>query len=334
MRYRQIGKEGLTVSAIGFGAMSIAGVYGAADDGESIATVRRALDLGITLIDTADVYGGGHSEELVGRAIRGRRGDVVLATKFGAGVRERGGNGRPEYVRQSIEGSLRRLGADYVDLYYLHRVDFSTPIEETIGAMAQLVQEGKVRCLGLSEASSATIRRAHAVHPITALQTEYSLFSREPEADILPAVRALGIGFVAYSPLGRGLLTGKITHPQDLPENDWRRSVPRFQEDNLARNAQLVQEVKALAHSLHISSAQLALAWLLHQGPDIVPIPGTRRISNLEANAAAADLVLDDEVVQALSRLTAEGAVAGERGGPGYIAGVDRENGSPSAEKG
>jgi aryl-alcohol dehydrogenase-like predicted oxidoreductase len=324
MRYRQIGKEGLSVSAIGFGAMSIGGVYGPADDGESIATLQRALDLGITLIDTADVYGGGHSEELVGRAIQGRRDQVVLATKFGSGVRERGGDGRPEYVRQSIEGSLRRLNVDHVDLYYLHRVDFSTPIEETVGAMARLVQEGKVRYLGLSEAAPATVRRAQAVHPITALQTEYSLFSREPEGDVLPTVRDLGIGFVAYSPLGRGLLTGQYKQTQDLPEHDWRRSVPRFQDENLARNAQLVEEIAALAGSLHVSSAQLVLAWLLHQGTEIVPIPGTRHISNLEANAAAADLVLDDEVAQTLSRLTAGGAVAGERGGPGYMAGVDR----------
>jgi aryl-alcohol dehydrogenase-like predicted oxidoreductase len=329
MRYRQLGTGGLTVSAIGFGAMSIAGVYGAADDGESIATVQRALDLGITLIDTADIYGGGHSEELVGRAIQGRRDRVVLATKFGGGGRERGGNGRPETMRQAIEDSLRRLNVDYVDLYYLHRVDFSTPIEETVGAMARLVQEGKVRCLGLSEAAPATIRRAHAVHPITALQTEYSLFSREPERDILPAVRDLGIGFVAYSPLGRGLLTGRITRPQDLPEHDWRRSVPRFQDENLARNARLVEEVAGIAAALHVSAAQLVLAWLLHQGQDIVPIPGTRRIANLEANAAAADLVLDDDVVQALSRLTAAGAVAGERGGAGYMAGVDRGSGPP-----
>jgi aryl-alcohol dehydrogenase-like predicted oxidoreductase len=334
MRYRQIGREGLTVSAIGFGAMSIAGVYGAADDDESIATVRRALDLGITLIDTADVYGGGHSEELVGRAIQGRRGRVVLATKFGGGARERGGNGRPEYVRQSIEGSLRRLNVDSIDLYYLHRVDFTTPIEETIGAMAQLVQEGKVRYLGLSEAAPDTVRRAHAVHPITALQTEYSLFSREPERDILPTVRELGMGFVAYSPLGRGLLTGQFKQTQDLPEHDWRRSVPRFQDANLAHNAQLVEEITALADSLHISSAQLVLAWLLHQGQDIVPIPGTRRISNLEANAAAADLVLDDEVVRALSRLTEGEAVAGERGGPGYMAGIDRGSGGPAPETG
>jgi aryl-alcohol dehydrogenase-like predicted oxidoreductase len=326
MRYRQLGKGGLTVSGIGFGAMSIAGVYGAADDAESIATVRRALDLGVTLIDTADIYGGGHSEELVGRAIRGRRDEVVLATKFGAGARERGGNGRPEYVRQSIEGSLRRLNVDHVDLYYLHRVDFSTPIEETVGAMAQLIQEGKVRCLGLSEAAPETVRRAHAVHPITALQTEYSLFSREPEAGILSALRQLGIGFVAYSPLGRGLLTGRITRPQDLPEKDWRRSVPRFENENLAHNARLVEKIAEIAGSLHVSVAQLALAWLLHQGQEIVPIPGTRHISNLEANAAAADLDLDDGVVQTLSRLTAAGAVAGERGGAGYLAGVD--NGS------
>ena len=323
MRYRQLGKGGLTVSAIGFGAMNIAGVYGAADDAESIATVQRALDLGVTLIDTADVYGGGHSEELVGRAIQGRRDEVVLATKFGAGARERGGAGRTEYVRQSIEGSLRRLDVDNVDLYYLHRVDFSTPIEETVSAMAQLVQEGKVRYLGLSEAAPETVRRAHAVHPITALQTEYSLFSREPEAAILPALRELGIGFVAYSPLGRGLLTGGIMQPQDLPEKDWRRSVPRFEDENLAHNAPLVEEIAGIAGSLHVSAAQLVLAWLLHQGQDIVPIPGTRRISNLEANAASADLELDEGVVQALSRLTAGGAVAGERAGDGYLASVD-----------
>lgn len=326
MRYRQLGKGGLPVSAIGFGAMNIAGVYGAADDAESIATLQRALDLGVTLIDTADIYGGGHSEELVGQAIRGRRGDVVLATKFGAGARERGSAGRPEYVRQSIEGSLRRLGVDYVDLYYLHRVDFGTPIEDTVGAMVQLVEEGKVRCLGLSEAAPATLRRAHAVHPITALQTEYSLFSREPEIAILPAARELGIGFVAYSPLGRGLLSGRITRPQDLPEKDWRLSVPRFQDENLAHNARLVEKIAGIAGSLHVSVAQLALAWLLHQGQDIVPIPGTRRIANLEANAAAADLVLDDSVVRTLSRLTAAGAVAGERAGAGYLAGVDGES--------
>ncbi len=334
MRYRQIGKDGLAVSAIGLGAMSIAGVYGAADDGESIATVQRALDLGVTLIDTADVYGRGHSEELVGRAIHGRRDRVVLATKFGSGVRERGGNGRPEYVRQSIEGSLRRLNVDTVDLYYLHRVDFSTPIEDTVGAMAQLVHEGKVRYLGLSEAGPATIRRAHAVHPITALQTEYSLFSREPEMEILPAVRELGIGFIAYSPLGRGLLTGQFRRAEDLPENDWRRSVPRFQEENLAHNAQLVEAIAEIAGSLQISSAQLVLAWLLHQGQDIVPIPGTRRISNLDANAAAADLALDDEVVRTLSRLTSAGAVAGERASTGYMAGVDPGGGTPAPEAG
>jgi aryl-alcohol dehydrogenase-like predicted oxidoreductase len=323
MRYRQLGKSGLTVSAIGFGAMSLAGVYGATDDRESVATVQRALDLGVTLIDTADIYGSGHSEEIVGQAIQGRRDEVVLATKFGAGRRERGGNGRPEYVRESIEGSLRRLKVDTVDLYYLHRVDFGTPIEETVGAMAQLVQEGKVRYLGLSEAAPATIRRGHAVHPIAALQTEYSLFSREPEAEILPLVRELGIGFVAYSPLGRGLLTGQIQQAQDLPQDDWRRSVPRFQDGNIERNVQLVEEVRRLAAGRHVTAPQLALAWLLAQGPDIVPIPGTRRSANLEANAAAADIVLDKGIVEALSGLTAAGSVAGERGSAGYMASVD-----------
>ncbi len=318
MRYRQLGKDGLTVSAIGFGAMSLAGVYGAAVDQESIATVQRALDLGVTLIDTADRYGAGHSEELVGRAIRGRRDRVVLATKFGSD-----GNGRPERVRQAIEGSLRRLNVNYVDLYYLHRVNFSTPIEETVGAMARLVKEGKVRHLGLSEAAPPTIRRAHAVHPITALQTEYSLFSREPESEILPALRELGIGFVAYSPLGRGLLTGRITRSEDMPGDDWRRSVPRFEGQNLERNARLVEEVRELAGSLGLSPAQLALAWLLHQGQDIVPIPGTRNVANLEANAAAAEVDLDEDVAQRLSRLTAAGAVAGERGNAGYLANID-----------
>jgi aryl-alcohol dehydrogenase-like predicted oxidoreductase len=333
MRYRKIGKDGLTVSAIGYGAMSVAGVYGAADDNESIATLRHALDLGITLIDTADIYGAGHSEELVGRAIQGRRERVVLATKFGAGGKGPGGNGRPEYVRQSIEGSLRRLNVEHVDLYYLHRVDFNTPIEETVGAMAQLVQEGKVGYLGLSEAAPDTLRRAQTVHPITALQTEYSLFSREPEDAILPTVRELGAGFVAYSPLGRGLLTGQFKRAEDLPKDDWRHSVPRFSEENLAHNARLVAEVTELAADLHVSAAQLALAWLLHQGEDIVPIPGTRRIANLEANAAAAGLVLDDDVVQRLSRLTAAGSVAGERGGPGYLAGIDRQGGEAGAER-
>lgn len=323
MRYRQLGKGGPTVSAIGFGAMSLAGVYGEADDDESIATVRRALDLGVSFIDTADIYGRGHSEELVGRAIAGRRDEVVLATKFGAGQRERGGDGRPAYVRESIEGSLRRLRVDYVDLYYLHRVDFETPIEETVGAMSDLVREGKVRYLGLSEAAPSTIRRAHIVHPITALQTEYSLFSREPEGALLATLRELGIGFVAYSPLGRGLLTGRFTRPEDLPANDWRRGVPRFEGENLARNARLVKEISRVAASLGITSAQLVLAWLLHQGDALVPIPGTRRIANLEANAAAAEIDLSDEVVQALSRLTAPGTVAGERGSAGYMAGVE-----------
>ena len=227
-------------------------------------------------------------------------------------------------MRQSIEGSLRRLNVDHVDLYYLHRVDFGTPIEETVGAMARLVEEGKVRYLGLSEAAPATIRRAHAVHPLAALQTEYSLFSREPEAAILPTVRELGIGFVAYSPLGRGLLTGGIKRAQDLPENDWRHGVPRFQDENLEQNVRLVEEMGRSAAALNVTPAQLALAWLLHQGPDIVPIPGTRHIANLEANAAAAELDLADDVVRQLSDLTTAGAVAGERGGAGYMAGIDR----------
>jgi aryl-alcohol dehydrogenase-like predicted oxidoreductase len=301
--------------------MSFAGVYGGADDAESEATVARALELGVTFIDTANIYGAGHSEEVVGRAIAGRRADVVLATKFGGGGTS--GLGRRDKVRPALEASLARLGTDYVDLYYLHRVDPTTPIEETVGAMADLVAGGLVRSLGLSEAAPATIRRAHATHPITALQTEYSLFSREPEAEILPTTRELGIGFVAYSPLGRGLLTGQFQRRGDIPEDDWRRGVPRWQEDNFDHNVRLVTRLQAIARRHDISAAQLALAWLLHQGTDVVPIPGTRKRANLEANAAAADVTLTSEELGEIEAIASPQTVAGARGSEQYM---DRVN--------
>jgi len=321
MHVRRLGSNGPTVSAIGFGAMSFAGYYGEAEDGESEATLRRALEVGVTFIDTANIYGAGRSETVVGRVIDGHRADVVLATKFGGGGTD--GLGKPETVRPALEESLARLGTDYVDLYYLHRVDPRTPIEETVGAMAELVTEGKVRFLGVSEAAPATIRRAHATHPITALQTEYSLFSRDPEEAILPTVRELGIGFVAYSPLGRGLLTGRYRNGSDLPEEDWRRTLPRFEEANLERNARIVAELGAMAESRGLSVAQLALAWLLHQGDDIVPIPGTRRRENIEANAAAADVALSAGELERLNDLASPAAVAGARGAPWYMERVD-----------
>ncbi len=317
MQQRRLGKEGPMVSAVGLGAMSFAGVYGDVADTESAATLARAIDLGVTFIDTANIYGAGHSEEVVGRAIATRRSDVVLATKFGGGGGI--GLGKRDTVRPALEQSLARLGTDYVDLYYLHRVDPSTPIEETVGAMADLVAAGLVRYLGLSEAAPETIRRAHATHPITALQTEYSLFSREPEAAILPTTRELGIGFVAYSPLGRGMLTGHFQRLEDLPADDWRRNVPRWQEENFERNVRLVGALEAIAQRHNISTAQLALAWLLHQGSDIVPIPGTRKRENLEANAAAADVTLNDEEVDEVSALVSPAAVAGARGSEGYM---------------
>jgi aryl-alcohol dehydrogenase-like predicted oxidoreductase len=301
--------------------MSFAGIYGDAEDAESIATISRALELGITFIDTANVYGSGHSEEVVGRAIAGRRADVVLATKFGGGGVS--GLGRRDKVRPALEESLARLGTDYVDLYYLHRVDPTTPIEETVGAMAELVAAGLVRYLGLSEAAPETIRRAHATHPITALQTEYSLFSREPEDEILPATRELGIGFVAYSPLGRGMLTGQFQRLEDLPPDDWRRSVPRWQEENFEQNVRIVAGLEEIARRHGISAAQLALAWVLHQGDDIVPIPGTRRRVNLEANAAAADVSLSADDVAEIEAVASPDRVAGARGADAYMARVN-----------
>jgi aryl-alcohol dehydrogenase-like predicted oxidoreductase len=304
MQTRTLGRSGPTVSALGLGCMGMSEFYGASDDDESIATIHRALELGVNFLDTSDAYGPHTNERLVGRAIANRRDQVIVATKFGI-VRDpddptrRSINGRPDYVRSACEGSLLRLGVDHIDLYYQHRVDPDTPIEETVGAMAELVQEGKVRYLGLSEAGPDTLRRACAVHQITALQTEYSLWSRDPEDEILPTCRELGIGFVAYSPLGRGFLTGAIRSVGDLAENDFRLSTPRFQGENFQRNLDLVAEVERLAGKKDVTPAQLALAWVLAQGEDIVPIPGTRRIARLEENAAAADVELtDDELRQ------------------------------------
>jgi aryl-alcohol dehydrogenase-like predicted oxidoreductase len=310
-----LGSEGLIVSRQGLGCMGMSEFYGESDEAEAIATIHRALELGVTLLDTSDAYGPYTNEELVGRAIADRREQALVATKFGI-VRDpndataRGVNGKPDYVKRACEGSLRRLRVDHIDLYYQHRVDPDTPIEETVGAMAELVAEGKVRYLGLSEASPQTIRRAQAVHPISALQTEYSLFAREPEAEILPTVRELGIGFVAYSPLGRGFLTGAVRSLDQLHQNDFRRSQPRFQPENLDANMAIVEVVEALAAEKGATPAQLALAWVHAQGEDIVPIPGTKRRRYLEENVAALDISLSDEE---LGRLAAAGTARGER---------------------
>lgn len=317
MEQRLLGRSGLAVSAIGLGCMGMSEFYGATDEAESIATIHRALDLGVTFLDTADMYGVGKNEELVGKAIRDRRDQVVLATKFGI-VRsenpmDRGINGRPEYVRQACEASLRRLGVEVIDLYYQHRVDPQTPIEETVGAMADLVKEGKVRYLGLSEASAQTLRRASAVHPIAALQTEYSLWSRDPDDEILPTCRELGIGFVAYSPLGRGFLTGQIKSIDDLAADDFRRYSPRFQGDNFERNMELVRHVDAMAKERDCTAAQLALAWVLARGEDIVPIPGTKRRTYLEQNASAVDITLSAVDMHLLDTIAPQGAAAGLR---------------------
>lgn len=319
---RRLGTNGPLVSAIGYGAMSAAPkIYGDTNDDEAVRTIQHALDCGMTFVDTAETYGGGLSERLVGRAIAGRRDKVIVSTKFGGGGEP--GKGRAEYVRTAIDASLSRLGIDYVDLYSLHRVDPTTPIEETVGAMAELVSAGKVRHLGLSEAAPDTIRRAHKVHPIAALQTEYSLFSREPEQEILPTLRELGIGFVAYSPLGRGLLTGAIKQARDLEPADWRHNVPRFQRENLDRNAALVTRLEEMARARGATAAQLALAWLLHRGNDIVPIPGTRRSSMVEQNAAAAAISLSGEDVQELNILFSPEQVAGERASDEYLGRVN-----------
>ncbi len=318
---RRLG-QGLVVSAIGLGQGSSTTDFGARDDAEQIATIRRALDLGVSFLDTSDAYARGHHEELIGQAIAGRRNQVVIASKFGNLDLPGGGkgyNGRPDYVPQACDASLERLGVDVLDLYYLHRIDPDVPIEETIGAMAELVRVGKVRHLGLSEAGPSTLRRASRIHPITVLQTEYSLWSRHVEAEILPACRELGIGFVAYAPLGRGLLTGNIRRLEDIAPHDRRRIHPRFHAGNLERNLELVKSMEAIAASRGATAAQLALAWLLNCGDDIVPIPGTKQRRFLEDNVAAVDLALDPDELHVLSEVFRPDAVAGERYPPGYF---------------
>jgi aryl-alcohol dehydrogenase-like predicted oxidoreductase len=326
MTTRTLGPDKLTVSALGLGCMGMSEFYGPTDDAESIRVIRRALDLGCFFLDTADMYGPFVNEVLVGKAIAGRRDEVVVATKFGNERRPDGSrvgvNGKPDYVRAACDASLERLGVEVIDLYYQHRVDKTVPIEDTVGAMKELVEAGKVRHLGLSEASPTTIRRAHAVHPITALQTEYSVWTRDPEDDVLPTVRELGIGFVAYSPLGRGFLTGEIKSPDDFADDDFRKRAPRFQGENFQRNLDLVQQIRDIAIAKNCTPGQLAIAWLLAQGDDIVPIPGTKRLRYLEENLGAVDVHLSDDDLARIDAVAPKGAPAGDRYAD--MSGIDR----------
>lgn len=327
MKMRKLGRNGPEVSAVGLGCMGMSAFYGGADEAQSIAVIHRALDLGVTLFDTAEMYGPHTNEVLVGKALKDRRDKAFIATKFGINRQPDGSavtDGSPANVRRAVEGSLSRLGVDHIDLYYQHRIDPNTPIEETVGAMAELVKEGKVRFLGLSEAAPATLRRAHAEHPITALQTEYSLWSRDPEDKLLGVVRELGIGFVPYSPLGRGFLSGDIKSIDDLAPDDFRRTNPRFAGDNFQKNLDLVDAVGAIAADKGVTAAQLALAWVLAQGDDLVPIPGTRRIATLEQNAAAADIVLTPDDLARIEAVFPRGAAAGERYAPGGMTSLNR----------
>ena len=317
MKTRKLGNQGLEVSTIGLGCMGMSQSYGKRNDTEAIATIHRALDLGVTLLDTADVYGEkGENEKLIGKTIKDRRNEIILATKFGIQSKEtnsRGVNGKPEYVHQSCDESLQRLGIDTIDLYYLHRVDPQVPIEDTVGAMAELVEQGKVRYLGLSEAAPETIRRAQAVHPISALQSEYSLWNRYPEDKILPTIRELGIGFVPYSPLGRGFLSGQLKSPDDFLENDYRRNSPRFVGENFYKNLEVVEQVKKIAQAKEVTASQLAIAWLLAQGNDIVPIPGTKQRRYLEENVAATKISLTSEELEQIEAVAPQGVASGDR---------------------